>query len=172
MNYQLKKVNNIIGENSINADFTQRLTFHDLDNSDGQKIKKDAIKLIKDKKLDYGEIDNYIENTIQSLDEEKVKSELNNLSGDKIDYIMKKHSLSMFLPLKSAKIGKLLDNLSLGELKTDLAECGVARYKIKYGSGFSNSNFDDNNENNFCSNCGAKLDKGSKFCSSCGTKVE
>lgn len=168
----IKKVNDIIGQGAINAEFTQKLTLHDLDNSDGQKIKNDAIKLINEGKLDYNAIDNYIENSVQSLDEEKVKSELNNLSGDKIDSIMKKHSLSMFLPLKSAKINKLLENLSLNELKTDLAECGVARYKIKYGSGFSKADFGDGSVNNFCSNCGAKLDKGSKFCSSCGTKVD
>ena len=168
----IKKVNDIIGEPSINAEFTQKLTFHDLDNSDGQKIKKDAIRLINSGKLDYDGIDQYIEDTIRSLDEEKVKAELNNLSGEKIDFIMKKHSLSMFLPLKSAKISKLLDNLTLTELKTDLAECGVAKYKIKYGSGFSSHDFDENSVNNFCSNCGAKLDKGSNFCASCGTKVE
>ena len=168
----IKKVNGIIGERSINDKFNQRLTFHDLDNSDGVKIRNDAIKLINNGKLDYDGIEDYIENTIRVLDEEKVKSELNNLSGNNIDYIMKKHSLSMFLPLKSAKISKLLDNVSLEELKTDLAECGVAKYKIKYGSGFSSHDSDENNVNNFCSNCGAKLDKGSNFCGSCGTKVE
>ena len=52
------------------------------------------------------------------------------------------------------------------------SECGTARYKIKYGSGFSNRSYDPNNDNTFCSNCGARLDKWSKFCSSCGTKVE
>ena len=84
---------------------------------------------------------------------------------------MKKHSISGLLPLKIAKIIKLMDNVSLTDLKTDLAEYGVAKYKIKYGSGFSNSTMNKDNYN-FCSNCGAKLDKGSKFCSSCGSKVD
>lgn len=44
-------------------------------------------------------------------------------------------------------------------LKTDLAEYGVAKYKIKYGSGFSNRTGNNGNNNNFCANCGAKLDK-------------
>ena len=116
-------------------------------------------------------IEDYIENSLESLDKENVKKELNNLSGDSVNAIMKKHSISGLLPLKIAKISKLMDNVSLMDLKTDLAECGVVRYKIKYGSGFSSGTINDD-DHNFCANCGAKLDKGSIFCSSCGTKVE
>ena len=167
----INKVHAIIGENSINSEFSERLTFHDLTNSDGIEIRDSAIQQIKKGNLNLEDIEDYIENSLESLDKENVKKELNNLSGDSINDIMKKHSISGLLPLKIAKISKLMDNVPLMDLKTDLAECGVVKYKIKYGSGFSSGTINDD-DHNFCANCGAKLDKGSIFCSSCGTKVE
>jgi len=163
------KVNDIIGKGSINANFIQRLNNHDLDISHGRIIRDDAIKQIKKGNLNLNNIEGYIEVSMDTMDRDNVKNELNNLSSDAINSIMKKHSLSGLLPFKSAKINKLMDNVSLSDLKTDLAGWGIARYKVKYSSAFTSGS---NNNNNFCSNCGAKLDNGDKFCSSCGTKVE
>lgn len=167
----IDKLNSIIGKNSINQEFSKRLDAHDLDNADGQKIKSKIIKQINKGEIGLDDLEQFIGINIQTLETNDVKNELDKLSGNQIDTILKKHSISSLIPLKGAKISKLMDNVSLIDLKKDLAECGVSKYKIKYGSGFSS--FTSNNDNNnFCANCGAKLDNGAKFCSSCGNKVE
>lgn len=166
----ISNVNDMIGERTISQEFSQRLSKHDLDNSDGQDIKNKIIKEINNGKITSENLEESIEMYIILLDKDYVKNELNKLSSDQIDSILKKHSMSTFLPFKSSKINKLLDNVSLSDLKFDLAEYGNLKYKLKYSSNYMYGNSEDK-VNNFCTNCGEKLDKGAVFCSSCGTKI-
>lgn len=165
----ISNVNEIIGESTISQEFSQRLSQHDLDNSDGWEIKNKIIKEVNNGKITSENLEESIKQYISLFDKNYVKNEMDKLSSDQIDLILKKYSMSTFLPFKSSKISKLLDNVLLSDLKIDLAECGSLKYKLKYGSNYMKSNSED--EFNFCTNCGEKLDKGALFCSSCGTKI-
>lgn len=182
MDLLIKKTYEIMGKDEINPEFDKRLQEHDLDHSDAEKLKNKKIQEIKKGKLTLDNFDKSIERDLEIMDRDHVKHELDILPGNVIDSIMKKHSLSTLMPFKGSKISKLLENVSLNDLKIDLAQKGVAKYKIKYGSGYSRnyhknkSGYSENNSSNeekqFCTNCGSQLDKGAKFCTECGTKID
>ena len=181
----INKTYEIIGKDEINPEFDKRLQEHDLDHSDAEKLKNKKIQEIKKGKLTLDNLDKSIERDLKNMDRNHVKHELDILPGNVIDNIMKKHSLSTLMPFKGSKISKLLESVSLNDLKIDLAQNGVAKYKIKYGSGYSrnyhknesgysknNSENSSNEENRFCTNCGSQLEKGARFCTECGTKID
>ena len=159
----IKRVNYIIGGESINSKFSYKLSMHDLDNGDGQIIKNNILNGVESGKINFNNFDDSVAQEIYLRDSFHVKNDLKRLSSNQIEFLFKKYSLSSFLPFKSEKINKLSDNVELYRLKRDLASFGFSKYKPKY----------DVLDEDFkiCINCGSKLDLDAKFCIYCGKKL-
>jgi len=158
----LSLIHDIIGDESVNDDFKNRLKQHDLHENIAFQIKNNLNDQIeKDSIADSNDLKLKIDKLILQKEKEDVEVRLNDLSKNEIDGILKMNSINTTIPFKATKIAKLLSIVPLNVLKQNLNSLG---YTIDVS-------FVDNPNVIFCSNCGFKNSSDSLFCSECGHKL-
>lgn len=159
----LSEMYRIIGNDSINPEFKDRLEMHDLHENIAFQIKNSITNQIEKGSLnDSNEMHSRIENLILKKEKDDVEVRLNDLSKNELDDIMKMNSLTSSIPFKAAKVAKLVNVVPLNIIKDNLQTLG---HEIDVS-------FADNPDVIFCSNCGFKNSSDSLFCCECGYKLD
>ena len=131
-NYKIDRKHQILFE-ELNKELNSQNSLNKLKNHD-LLDKKDNIRdkihqdIFNNKLENEKDIPIYIDNYISFLEKQDVKKELNDLNDSSFDLLMKKFSVSSFIPLRKVKIEKLMDNVTIEAIKTELVNLGVSKY--------------------------------------------
>lgn len=155
--------NEIIGQDTINTDFKRELANHDLHENIGFQIQKKILRLIDEGNIqESSQIKTRINKEILNKEKEDVELRLNDLSKDELDRILRNNNVNTYIPLKQAKISKLINIVPLNIIKESIRQLGYDVSPL----------FKENPDFVFCTECGFRNTSDSIFCSECGHKLD
>lgn len=113
----------------INTDeSTKKLKNHDLFDKKEIIIAKLHDDILNNKIENEHDIKIALNDSIYFLEKNDVKNELKQLDDVYFNALLKKFSISSFVPLKRVKIEKLLDKISVESIKSELIKYGITKY--------------------------------------------
>ena len=152
----------IIGNETLNTVFTNRLTKSYLHKNVAYLILIKIFRLIDEEKIKTtSQLKSIINNEVNEREKQDVIERLNKLSSKELKIILKNNNLRVLGLSKSSKIDKIIDSVSFNVIRTDIRNLGYP-LSIKHVR---------NPYVMYCQECGAEIYIDDKFCHKCGIKL-
>ena len=130
--HQIKRRHQILTdlllENINSKEFNDTLTNHNLTHKKQDILNKIQDNILNNRIKNEKDLPENITKYVLFFEKEDVKSELKKVNTNCFENLLRKYTISSFLPLKQSKIDKLLDKVDVKTIKYELGRCGVTKY--------------------------------------------